>query len=66
MAYRGQQDTFEDPMRARLSDMEQRLRRLEEARNALPDPGWTLVEDSSGLHYLFVPTSSLGPVIGTR
>lgn len=66
MAYRGQQETFEDPLRSRLTDMEQRIRRLEESSNPLPDPGWTLTESADGLHYLYVPSGAVGPVIGTK
>lgn len=67
MAFRGTNSTATGDAEVRmLRDLQQRVRRLEEARNPLPDPGWVLIESDDGLHYLFVPSGSQGPVIGTR
>jgi hypothetical protein len=67
VAYRGQNDSQgQDLLRKVLDDIELRLRRLEGRQNPAPDPGWRLVEVGDKLHYLYVPTGSTGPVIGTK
>jgi hypothetical protein len=62
MSYR---DELND-LRSRLADLERRVRAVEQPGCCPPDPGWVLTETSDGLHWLYVPTGTLGPVIGTR
>ena len=56
----------EKGMAAWLQDIERRLRRVEQAGAAPPDRGWVLREINDGLHYVYVPTGSTGPEIGTK
>lgn len=56
----------------RLTDMDRQIRRLEirvgelEARVGQPDAGWQLVQVGSNIQYLYVPTGTYGPVIGSQ
>jgi len=50
----------------RLADVERRLRNVEQPGAAPPDPGWVLREVDNCLRYLYVPSGSLGPEIGTK
>lgn len=49
-----------------LQNIDQRLRRVEQPGANPPDRGWVLQEVDGGLHYLYVPTGSIGPEIGTK
>lgn len=66
MAYRAPYETTSDSLKSWMKEVELRLRQLEERANPMPDPGWVLQEDDAGLRVLYVPSGSLGPVIGTR
>ena len=63
----------------RLTDMDRQIRRLEiragelegkvaalEALVGQPDAGWQLVQVGSNIRYLYVPTGTYGPVIGSQ
>jgi len=50
----------------RVADLEHRMRAAEQAGCCPPDPGWVLREVDGSLHYLYVPTGSVGPVLGTK
>lgn len=49
-----------------MKDLELRLRRVEQAGAAPPDRGFVLVEVGDKLHYLYVPSDTLGPEIGSK
>lgn len=51
---------------AQLSDIERRLRAIEQPGCCPPDPGWILVEVDGILHYVYAPTGALGPTIGRK
>lgn len=59
-----------DDLSARIAEIERRLRAVEQPGCCPPDRGWVLTSIDSGsgpeLHYLYVPTGSLGPVVGTQ
>jgi len=63
MAYRAPNTT---DLAGRLADLDRRLRAVEQPGCCPPDPGWVLAESEDGLHYLYVPTGTLGPTIGTK
>jgi hypothetical protein len=50
----------------------ERIQRLEEDIRTLrtqsqgPDPRWQLTETDDALHYLWVPTGSRGPQVGSK
>ncbi len=50
----------------RLADIEHRLRAIECPGNCPPDRGWVLAEVGDTLRYLYVPTGSVGDVIGVK
>lgn len=50
----------------RLTDIERRLRRVEQPGSNAPDPGWVLSQVGTSLHYLYVPTGALGVEIGSQ
>jgi len=56
----------EKGMVAWVRDLDRRLRRIEQAGSNPPDRGFVLVEVDDGLRYLYVPTGSVGPEIGTK
>lgn len=49
-----------------MEDLDRRLRRVEQAGSAPPDRGFVLTEIGDGLHYLYVPSGSIGPEIGSK
>jgi hypothetical protein len=56
----------EQDLGSRLEDIERRLRALEQPGALPPDRGWVLTQVGTDLHYLYVPTDTLGPVIGSQ
>jgi len=63
MSYRANEITS---LNARIAELDRRLRAVEQPGCCPPDPGWIMAEVSGGLHFLYVPTGSLGPEIGTK
>ena len=55
-----------DDLGQRLELFERRLRALEQPGANPPDRGWVLEQVGTDLHYLYVPTGTLGPVIGSQ
>jgi hypothetical protein len=60
---------------ARLAELERQVRSLQarvgelEAKTTMlspPDPGWQLSQVGTDLYYLYVPTGTYGPVIGSQ
>lgn len=50
----------------RLMEIERRLRALEQPGALPPDRGWVLKQTGTNMQYLYVPTGTLGPVIGVQ
>jgi len=55
-----------DALAARIADLEQRLRKVEQPGSNPPDPGWILTQVGTDMHYLYVPSGALGPAIGSQ
>jgi hypothetical protein len=56
----------EQSLAARITDIERRLRAVEQPGCCPPDRGWVLTQVGTDLHYLYVPTGNLGPVVGSQ
>jgi len=56
----------EKGLAAWLQDVDRRLRRVEQAGANPPDRGFVLTEVGDSLHYIYVPSGSIGPEIGTK
>ncbi len=62
MSYRDADRSLAD----RLADIERRLRAVEQPGCCPPDPGWVMTQIGTDLHFLYVPTGALGPVVGSQ
>lgn len=55
-----------DDLSSRIADIERRLRAVEQPGCCPPDRGWILTQVGTNLHYLYVPTGTVGPVVGSQ
>ena len=62
MSYRFSIDTLPEY----LTEIDRRLRVLEQPGALPPDPGWVLRQVGTTLLYVYVPSGAVGPVIGTQ
>jgi hypothetical protein len=51
---------------ARIAEIERRLRNVERPGCCPPDRGWVMTQVGTDLHYLYVPSGTLGPVVGSQ
>jgi hypothetical protein len=58
-------DSTED-LANRVRELEHRIRHMEQPGCCPPDRGWILTQVGTDLQYLYVPTGTLGPVIGSQ
>lgn len=62
MSFRASPQTTEE----RLAQLERQVRLLSQPGANPPDPGWVLREVDGSLYYLYVPTGTYGPEIGSK
>lgn len=62
MSYREDETTLAE----RIASIERRLRAVEQPGCCPPDRGWVMTQVGTDLHFLYVPTGTLGPVVGSQ
>ena len=62
MSYRFDEKTIG----AWIADVDRRLKAIEQPGALPPDPDWVLREVDGSLHYLYVPTGTVGPALGSK
>lgn len=56
----------EREMANQIEDLERRMRRVEQGGANPPDAGFVLRMVGDDMHYIYVPSGTQGPVIGSR